>query len=150
MKTRIFLSVSLSLLPLAACAGDGTSAVPDRFLGHWAGSPESCASEADDLILRIAPRHITHWESEGPIKAVVVRGHSEMALICELSGEGETWLSTVKFTLSPDGRRLIDNTTVPGGELVRYRCADTAGTRPGNASVPAPLHGAVQSRPRSP
>lgn len=36
MKTRIFLSLFLSLLPLAACAGDGATAVPDRFLGHWA------------------------------------------------------------------------------------------------------------------
>ncbi|WP_150132038.1 hypothetical protein [Dokdonella koreensis] len=128
MKTSLFIATLL--LPLSPLAGSGIATVPDRFIGQWAGSPDSCGSNADDMILRIAPGHIAYWESEGPIKAVVIHGEIEIALIAELSGEGETWLSTANFTLSQDGRQLIDNTSVPGKELVRYKCSRTAGNDP--------------------
>lgn len=49
----------------------------------------------------------------------MVRGDTEITVICELSGEGEIWLSTAHFTISWDGTQLIDNTTVSGKELVR-------------------------------
>src|SRR5690554_3101204 len=117
MKTALLMATLL--LPLSAVAGSDMTTVPDRFVGHWTGSPDSCGSDADDLTLRIAPHHITYWESDGPIKAVVVRGDTDIALISELSGEGETWLSTAQFTLSKDGSQLLDNTTVPGKEFVR-------------------------------
>ena len=107
------------------------------------GAPDSCGSDADDLTLRITPRHITYWESDGPIKAVVVRGDTEIALISELSGEGETWLSAARFTLSKDGRQLIDSTTVPGRELVRYKCSGNVGTRSNNSFKPNPLRGSA-------
>ena len=139
MKTAFFMATLL--LPLQVLAGDGVATVPDRFVGHWAGNPDSCGSDADDLILRIAPHHISYWESEGPIKAAVVRGDTEIALISELSGEGETWLSTAKFKLSQDGRQLIDDTTVPGQELVRYKCSGVVGTRSNNSFKPNPLRG---------
>lgn len=125
MKTG--LVIAALLLPLPVPAGSAKAIVPDRFVGHWAGNPESCGSDADDLVLRIASNHISYWESEGPIKAAVVHGDAEIALISELSGEGETWLSTAKFKLSKDGRRLIDDSTVPGQEIVRYKCPDSVG-----------------------
>jgi hypothetical protein len=140
MKTALFIATLL--LPLSALAGSDM-AVPDRFIGHWAGSPDYCGSDADDLILRIAPHHITYWESDGPIKAVVVRGDTEIALISELSGEGETWLATAQFTLSPDGNQLMDNTTVPGTELVRYKCSGAVGARSNNSFKPNPLRGSA-------
>lgn len=139
MKTAIFIFTLL--LPLSALAGSDIAAVPDRFVGQWAGSPDSCGSDADDLTLRIAPHHITYWESDGPIKAVVVRGDTEIALISELSGEGENWLSIAQFTLSRDGSQLIDSTTVPGKELVRYKCSGTVGTRSNNSFKPNPHRG---------
>ena len=140
---KIAILIATLLLPLPAVAGSSMSTVPDRFVGRWAGSPDSCGSDADDLTLRIGPRHITYWESDGPIKAVVVRGDTEIALISELSGEGETWLSTALFTLSRDGSQLIDNTTVPGKELVRYKCSGSVGTRSNNSFKPTPLRGAA-------
>lgn len=132
MKTAFVITALFLSLP--ALAGSAGATVPDRFVGHWAGSPESCRSDADDLVLRIAHHRISYWESEGPIKAVVVRGDTEIALISELSGEGETWLSTAKFKLSRDGRRLVDDTTVPGQAVVRYKCPGSVGTRPNNSS----------------
>ena len=132
------IAVAGSLSPLAALAAHGTASVPERFVGHWAGSPEACGSDTDDLVLRIAPGHITYWESDGPIRAVVARADDEIALIAELSGEGETWLSPVRFRLSVDGRRLIDQTPVPGREVVRYRCQAAAGASSGHGPGRSP------------
>jgi len=110
------------LLPVSLQAASLTTSVPARFIGDWAASPQSCDSGTDDLTLRIASNRIRYWESEGPIKAVVVRGNAEIALITELSGEGETWLATATFKLSKDGRKLVEVSTVPGQEIVRYKC----------------------------
>ena len=140
MKTALLATL---LLWSSVVAGSDMTTVPDRIVGQWAGSPGSCGSDADDLILRIAPRYITYWESDGPIKAVVVRGDAEIALIVELSGEGETWLSTAQFTLSQDGGQLIDNTTALGKDLVRYRCAGSVGTRSNKSFKPNPLRGSA-------
>ncbi len=141
MKTVIFIAALL--VPISSIAGSDVALVPDRFTGQWAGSPDSCGSDTDDMILRIAPDHIAYWESDGPIKAVVVRGDNEIALISEVSGEGETWLSTAKFTLSQDGRQLIDNTSVPGKEFVRHKCSGAVGTRSNNSFKPNPLRGSA-------
>lgn len=115
------------LLPATALATDRGATIPDQFVGSWAGNPVSCGSDADDLALRMDPHHISYWESDGPIKSVVLRGSNEIALISELSGEGETWLATARFELSPDGARLTDRTTIPGEEIVRYRCPARSG-----------------------
>ena len=126
----IVLTIALATPGLPPLHGDAV--VPERFVGTWAGAPASCGSDTDDLALRLTSRHLTYWESDGPIRAVVVRG-DEIALIAELSGEGETWLSTAKFELSPDGRTLKDNISIPGKEVVRYRCSGPVGTRPNNS-----------------
>ena len=120
----IVLAIALAA-PLPA-SSNGDVDVPARFVGNWAGSRASCGSDADDLVLRLTSRHITYWESGGPIRAVIVRG-DEIALIAELSGEGETWLSAIKFELSPDGRMLVDRISMPGKEVVRYRCSGSVG-----------------------
>lgn len=124
------LAVSLATLLLSSGASAFGSVVPTQFVGHWAGSPDACDSDADDLVLRVGASHISYWESEGPIRAVVSRGQNEFALIAELTGEGETWLATARFTLSADGQRLVDSTSVPGQETVRCRCPVAGDTRP--------------------
>ena len=119
---RFAVTIATLALVFDATSAAANSAVPAQFVGYWAGSPELCGSDSDDLILHISEKHISYWESNGPIRAVVTRGSNEIALIAELSGEGETWLATASFTLSTDGRRLLDSTTVPGQTVVRYRC----------------------------
>ena len=128
------LALAMSLSP------QGGASVPARFVGNWAGDPASCGSGADDLVLRVSPHRISFWESAGPIRAAVVRG-DEIALIAELSGEGETWLSAMKFEISPDGRMLTDTVSIPGKEVVRYRCPESTGTRPNSSFKPMPLRG---------
>lgn len=119
MKSAL-LTATLLLSP-CALASESVADVPARFVGLWAGSPDACGSDADDMVLRIAPRHIAYWESEGPILAVVVQ-RNEIAVISELSGEGETWLSTATFTLSDDGRRLSGSGIDSAEPWTRYRC----------------------------
>ncbi len=136
---RSLVSVTTLLLAFPTFAGGSAVAVPSQFVGNWAGSPTSCGSDTDDLILRIRARHITYWESGGRIRAAVTRGSNEIALIAELSGEGETWLATATFTLSPDGKRLIDDTTTPGKEVVRYKCPMPSAKRSNNSFKPKPL-----------
>lgn len=130
MRSTLFAAALL--LPVVALATEHVPTIPDRFVGSWAGSPASCGSDADDLVLRLDHHHISYWESEGPVRSVVVRGGNEVALISELSGEGETWLSTAKFELSSDGAILTDSTTIPGQDIVRYRCPAGSAARPDN------------------
>ncbi len=95
--------------------------IPDRFIGEWTGNPESCGLGTDDMQIRIGRSQITFWESEGPVLAAVVRGN-HLAIIAELSGEGETWLKTAQFEITADGNTLTDSLSVPGEEILRHKC----------------------------
>ncbi|WP_182333788.1 hypothetical protein [Stenotrophomonas acidaminiphila] len=131
------------LLPLPVLAGGGRVAVPERITGHWAARPGACAPDADDLVLRIAPRHFACRESDGPITAVVLRGDTGMALIAGLPGEGGTWLSTAGFRRSADGRRRVAPRT--GRQRPRYRRRAPAGTPSHSPSMPAAPSGVTHS-----
>ncbi len=118
--TCLFFPAAL-LLSFPALATHA-AVVPDRFVGHWAGSREACGSDADDLILRITPGRLVYWESEGTVTAVVLHAENRISLTAELHGEGDTWRATMRYTLSADGKQLIDGTSDPGRKIVRYRC----------------------------
>lgn len=95
--------------------------MPVQFLGGWNAAVADCGAGNNDSVLEIKANHISFWESDGPIKAIVVHGQYEVALIAELSGEGETWLTTAQFKLSPGKDKLV-STSISGTEFVRYRC----------------------------
>jgi hypothetical protein len=71
--------------------------------------------------LVISDQRIAFYESHGPILSVASDGMLELALILELSGEGETWLETRQFRLSEDRQTLTD---VTGRRqlMTRVRC----------------------------
>ena len=117
------LAVALALGAGAATAAELQATVPPRFQGEWAASLKQCGT-GDESRLTIEPAHIRFYESRGAIKAVVTQGDSELALIAELSGEGETWLALRHFRLAADQKTLTDVTGEP--ELVRYRCPKAA------------------------
>jgi hypothetical protein len=123
------VSALLAMIAALGPAGSATaaelqSAVPARFQGEWAGSIAGCATTTDELRLSIGASTIRYFESSGTIKAAVTQGEHELALISELSGEGETWLDVSHFQLSDDGKTLADETT--DAEVVRYRCPKRA------------------------
>lgn len=114
----------IGLRAIPTVAAEAQSAVPARFQGDWASSLKHCGSPTDDLRLTIAASTIRFFESAGVIKAVVTNGEHELALISELSGEGEKWLDVSHFRLSDDGRILTDVSGEPA--VVRYRCPKKA------------------------
>jgi hypothetical protein len=120
------------VLPLATSAGAAIAAeqqasVPARFQGEWISNLKNCGTNLDDSKLTISAERIRFYESRGSIKAVVTQGESDLALITELSGEGDIWLAYNHFRLSPDLKSLTDVTDATGeSKLVRYRCPKSA------------------------
>ena len=103
-----------------AAAAERREAVPGRFVGEWVVDLKHCGTDRGDSRLRLDADRVHFRESGGPIRAVVTLGELEIALIAELSGDGETWLACHRFRLSADRKQLIDATG--DAELVRHRC----------------------------
>ncbi|MFC0682864.1 hypothetical protein ACFFGH_33955 [Lysobacter korlensis] len=135
---RLLSTAALLLVSASTAAHDAV--IPGRFLGEWNADPSQCGKGTEDSFLLIEPRRVSYWESSGPVRAVVVRGR-ELALILELSGEGETWLSATQFELSEDGKQLSWE-RASGEPFVRFRCPSPR-HRSNNSSKPTPLRGAA-------
>jgi hypothetical protein len=103
-----------------ATAAELQSSVPETFRGEWNADPADCSSHLSESQLEISATEIAFYESGGPLIAIVTRADNEIALIAEMSGEGETWLLYNQFQISDDGSQLTDITD--DGGLVRYRC----------------------------
>jgi hypothetical protein len=116
----LFLTLAGMVSAVPAIGAERVASVPARFQGTWAASAKACAAARNDSRLAIAPERIRYAESEGAIRAVVTQGERELALIAELSGEGETWLALSHFRLSADDKSLSDISAEPA--FVRVRC----------------------------
>lgn len=127
------------LLPLPALAGDGRW--PCRSASPGMGPDAQAPARRTRTSLSSASRPATSatGANEGPMKAVVVRGNSRMALIAGLPGTGATWLSTADSPLSLDGRRCVD--TRSGRQRLRHRCRTPAGAPSHPPSMPAASSG---------
>jgi len=114
-----YLPILLSMFTGACLAAPSTTSVPRAFQGEWNMRAADCGTSLNDSVLRLHAGKVGYFESTGPVRAVVARGR-ELALIAELSGEGETRLHVAQFRLSRDGRTLTDVGSAP--PLVRHRC----------------------------
>lgn len=86
---RTLAMILLLLASAHATSAEVNSAVPERFVGEWNASLSDCGTANNDSRLLIEKDHITYWESDGPIKAVVSEGRYEITLILHLTGEGD-------------------------------------------------------------
>ncbi|MEO0949132.1 MAG: hypothetical protein AAFY11_13525 [Cyanobacteria bacterium J06641_5] len=120
MIRETLLLIALSATGMVAGV-EAAQPVPERFQGEWNTQLQDCSSSLNDSRLEIGVDRIAFHESSGPILAVIPRGEQEVALVMELSGEGETWLSFKHYRLSDDRTQLIDITD--GGEFARQRCS---------------------------
>jgi hypothetical protein len=111
----------LMLVAVSATAAEQQRAIPARFQGEWNTKLEHCGTDRNDSRLRISADHLRFHESSGPVRAVVTQGEFDLALIAELSGEGETWLFYRHYRLSADHTHMTD-VTDKDSALVRYRC----------------------------
>ena len=119
LKTLLIIALTITGIG-AVLAAELQTSVPQRFQGDWNADPQDCSADLSESQLLIAGAEIAFYESAGPIIAVVTRGDHEVALVSELSGEGENWLAYNLFRLSDDGMQLIDITE--NADFVRYRC----------------------------
>jgi len=121
---------SLRFLPILLLAGAATAAetrdaIPEQFHGVWAGSESDCVLGFPDSILTIGARQMDFYASRSRVLSIAVDGEMELAVLLEASGEGESWLATRQFRLSPDGKELTDMT---GGRIgmKRILCSRTS------------------------
>ncbi|WP_027081518.1 hypothetical protein [Luteimonas mephitis] len=119
MKTLLMLAIIAA--GGSAMAAEPVDSIPDQFIGEWNADVADCGIGRNDSILKIDANTISYWESVGFIQAIVVQGRREVALIADMSGEGEEWLATAHFKLSEAGDELV-SMDERGGEFVRYRC----------------------------
>lgn len=119
MKTLLLLAIIAA--GGSAVASESVDSMPDQFIGEWNADVADCGIGRNDSILKIDASTISYWESVGFIQAIVVQGRREVALIADMSGEGEEWLATAHFRLSEAGDELV-SMDERGGEFVRYRC----------------------------
>jgi hypothetical protein len=77
--------------------------------------------------LTIGERTVDGYESRGRVLAIATEGQTELAVLVEASGEGQTWLSALQFKLSEDRQT---HTAIAGGRQVeRIRCENKEGDR---------------------
>jgi hypothetical protein len=115
------LALVLTLMAASATAAEQQRVIPARFQGEWNTNLENCGTDLNDSRLRISADHLQFHESGGTVRAVVTQGELDLALIAEMSGEGETWLFYRHFRLSPDETYMTD-VTDKDLALMRYRC----------------------------
>lgn len=112
-----------------ALGADARKVIPDQFLGEWGASKASClehhtdSPNTDDLEMHIEPSRISFYERSGKVLAVATSGKRHLALILEITSQGDTWLSTQEFELSADMNTITD---VTGHQQspVRTRCQE--------------------------
>ena len=119
---------ALILVPAIASAGIPT--IPKEFLGEWNADLSQCGKGTEESFLMMEPHQVSFWESSGPVRAAIVLDR-ELALILELFGEGERWLSATQFELSADGKVLTWESS-SGEKFVRFLCS-TSRERPNNS-----------------
>lgn len=113
------------LFTVPALAAETRGTIPEQFRGTWAATAAHCAAVGAESKLSIHKTGIDFYESRGRLLAIAVDGETELALLIELSGEGDTWLEAMRFTLSEDHHTLTDVTGRRRGS-VRVRCRANA------------------------
>jgi hypothetical protein len=119
---KYYLPLCVMSAAAVSLAAETHTTIPAQFLGAWASSAAKCSSpDTDDLRMRITPDSMSFWESDGRVLSVATEGELELAVLVELSGEGERWLEALQFRLSPD-RKTLTNVTGRRTVAVRVRC----------------------------
>lgn len=105
--------------PQAPPAPDTTATVPAQFQGNWALDAAACAVAGHESRLGITADRIQFHESSGAVTSVMTSG-SDLTVVANVTGEGETREATYRFRLSADGTTLTDMGSGTG--MVRHRC----------------------------
>lgn len=125
MNSKIIFSVIVTALivsSLSAKAAESHKLIPKIFQGKWTSDIKNCEFD-DETNLQIFKDNVSFYESSGPAISIVTKQEYELALIVELSGEGEEWLQFVHYKINAKNNQLTDITDAyEKNKLVRYRC----------------------------
>ena len=94
--------------------------IPERFRGEWNADLSDCGTALNDSRLRIGSREVSFYESRGRVTEVREKGPERVDVSLALAGEGESWVATYAFRISPDAKILLDVTNPEPVE--RFRC----------------------------
>lgn len=128
----LFLTAAVTLAAqspstaLAQPASPVGQVFPDAFQGRWAANTEVCAEEWDESRLVVTRYELQFYESSGKARSITRSGENEVVALLDFEGEGETWSDTLRLTLSPDAKMLVDHQP-DGAEVTRIRCAALKG-----------------------
>jgi len=118
--TIIFATLSFSFFTVEAA--ESHKSIPTIFQGKWTSSLKDCGTD-HETNLEIFENHISFFESDGPVISIVTKQKNELALIIELTGEGDEWLSFVHFKINNKNNQLTDITDpYEKNKLIRHRC----------------------------
>jgi hypothetical protein len=110
-KTRARCCVCRVLIAVALLTGGATraaeiqDAIPEQFRGTWTSSWMHCTFGGEST-LTIREHTVDFYESRGRVLAIATQGETELGVLIEASGEGQTWLSALQFRLSEDRQTL--------------------------------------------
>jgi hypothetical protein len=113
------LVASSVLIGSSAGAAELRDVIPEHFRGAWAGSWMHCTFGGEST-LTIGERTVDFYESRGRVLSIATEGDTELGLLIEATGEGQTWLTAIKFTVSEDHQTLFFS--VGSERIERIRC----------------------------
>jgi hypothetical protein len=126
----VILAAAMTCAIAAQSAGAApakSATFPPAFHGVWAPTADSCANP--DSLARYTITATEYFQAEGGGVVQAVKplepsedGRQGQAVTLELSGGGETWVETLHFYVSADGKELSigdENGEPESGDLVR-------------------------------
>jgi hypothetical protein len=96
--------------------------VPPSFVGRWGMTRADCNPDRSDTkgLLTISPDKLGFYESKGRVDRIVRHSPYDVTLRLDMTGEGQSWTSTMRLTLDAASTRLI---RTEGDRSYRYqRC----------------------------
>lgn len=100
------LALVPSCAPQASTSSVSATAIPAVFHGRWTPHSSGIHVPGEDP-LGIGKHRIISHESEGEVTEVRIHGPSDITVTCRLSGEGEEWIETCRYTVAPDGNSML-------------------------------------------
>jgi len=93
-----------------------TDTIPAAFVGEWNATVEDCGTGNNDSRLRVEPKRLRFYESDGEVRSVDKASARAIRITASFAGEGQAWTNNVEFVLSRSGDDLSS------GDVVRHRC----------------------------
>ena len=107
----------------ASAAADYLTEMPTQWRGTWAEDLADCSKQEQLTTITITADAMRFYESGGHIRGAFERGRFEIMVVMDMSGEGQTWLSSMHFTAASDFQYIQSVPLIADSpKLTLYRC----------------------------